>query len=61
MKIVSVAVLCALLAACGFKGDLYLPKEHDAQSFGVIQTGFGLDERPNRVQPTRESAPLPSY
>ena len=28
------------LAACGFKGDLYLPKENDKNKFGVIQTGI---------------------
>lgn len=28
------------LTACGFKGDLYLPKENDKNKFGVIQTGI---------------------
>ena len=28
------------LAACGFKGDLYLPKENDKNKFGAIQTGI---------------------
>lgn len=30
------------LVGCGYKGDLYLPKEGDDARFGVIQTGFGL-------------------
>ena len=29
-----------LLSACGYKGDLYLPKEGDKARFGVIQTGL---------------------
>ena len=29
-----------LLSACGYKGDLYLPKENDKARFGVIQTGL---------------------
>ena len=28
------------LSACGYKGDLYLPKEDDQARFGVIQTGI---------------------
>lgn len=31
------------LSACGFKGDLYLPKEDDKAKFGVIQTGLQLE------------------
>lgn len=38
-----------VLSGCGFKGDLYLPKEGDNARFGVIQTGIGLDN----------SAPVP--
>ncbi|WP_434968553.1 LPS translocon maturation chaperone LptM [Neisseria musculi] len=30
-----------LLCSCGFKGNLYLPKENDDARFGVIQTGIG--------------------
>lgn len=29
-----------LLGGCGYKGDLYLPKEGDDARFGVIQTGL---------------------
>lgn len=32
-----------LLSACGYKGDLYLPKENDKARFGVIQTGLHLN------------------
>ena len=52
-------VLCTLLSACGFKGDLYLPKENDEQTFGVVQTGFGIDKRPNQVAPTMQNNPQP--
>lgn len=31
-----------LLTACGYKGDLYLPKENDKNQFGVIQTGLEI-------------------
>ncbi|QEY23422.1 LPS translocon maturation chaperone LptM [Neisseria animalis] len=31
-----------LLSACGFKGDLYLPKENDKAKFGIIQTGLPI-------------------
>ncbi|MBP3221046.1 MAG: lipoprotein [Neisseriaceae bacterium] len=30
------------LSACGFKGDLYLPKDHDDAVFAPVQTGIGL-------------------
>lgn len=35
-------LLCIIpfLSACGYKGDLYLPKENDKARFGVIQTGI---------------------
>ena len=36
------ALSALLLTACGFKGDLYLPKEDDKAKFGVIQTGLPL-------------------
>lgn len=38
--------LLPLLAACGYKGDLYLPKENDDARFGVIQTGIDF-RKPN--------------
>lgn len=39
-----------ITSACGFKGDLYLPKENDKNQFGVIQTE--LDFTPNQsIQP----------
>lgn len=34
------AATALLLSACGYKGDLYLPKEGDKARFGVIQTGL---------------------
>ncbi|HRL02343.1 lipoprotein [Vitreoscilla massiliensis] len=52
-------VLCTLLSACGFKGGLYLPKENDKQTFGAVQTGFGIDKRPNQVSPTMQNNPQP--
>ena len=59
VKILWMGVLCTLLSACGFKGDLYLPKENDEQTFGAVQTGFGIDKRPNQVSPTMQNNPQP--
>ncbi|WP_369588777.1 LPS translocon maturation chaperone LptM [Kingella oralis] len=42
------------LAACGFKGDLYLPKENDKNKFGVIQTG--IDFRRSASEPAAPAA-----
>lgn len=39
------AAAAMLLAGCGYKGDLYLPKEGDDARFGVIQTGIGLPQK----------------
>lgn len=33
------------LAACGFKGDLYLPKPGDDNHFGPIQTGLEFGKK----------------
>ncbi|MDO4998466.1 MAG: lipoprotein [Neisseria sp.] len=43
------ALLC--LSACGYKGDLYLPKDGDKARFGVIQTG--LDVQPVHNTPSQ--------
>ena len=42
------------LAACGFKGDLYLPKANDKNKFGVIQTG--IDFRRSASEPAAPAA-----
>ena len=42
------------LAACGVKGDLYLPKENDKNKFGVIQTG--IDFRRSASEPAAPAA-----
>ena len=42
------------LAACGFKGDLYLPKENDKKKFGAIQTG--IDFRRDASEPAAPAA-----
>ena len=36
------AATALLLSACGYKGDLYLPKEGDKVRFGVVQTGLKI-------------------
>ncbi|MDO5073773.1 MAG: lipoprotein [Neisseria animaloris] len=44
----STALLLAaavFLAGCGYKGDLYLPKENDKARFGVIQTGLQFESK----------------
>ena len=40
-----------LLAGCGYKGDLYLPKKDDKARFGVIQTGLQFTPK----EPTTQS------
>ncbi|MDO5357199.1 MAG: lipoprotein [Conchiformibius sp.] len=42
--------LLLLLAACGYKGDLYLPKQDDKNRFGVIQTGITPSENKENPQ-----------
>ncbi|MCQ9327315.1 lipoprotein [Neisseria dentiae] len=39
------AAAALLLGGCGYKGDLYLPKEGDDARFGVIQTGLELPQK----------------
>lgn len=34
------------MAACGYKGDLYMPRDDDKARFGVIQTGIDF-RKPN--------------
>ena len=41
------------LSACGYKGDLYLPKEDDQARFGVIQTGMQVTPK----EPTTPAEP----
>ncbi|MDF7675376.1 lipoprotein [Neisseriaceae bacterium ESL0693] len=35
-------VLMSLLTACGYKGNLYLPKEGDKTQFKPVQTGLTI-------------------
>ena len=50
-----------LLSACGYKGDLYLPKEGDKARFGIIQTGLKFDSSqessPASTTPNHTSKP----
>lgn len=48
------AAAAVLLSACGYKGDLYLPKEGDKARFGVIQTGLDFDR--NSKEPTTQTS-----
>ena len=48
------ATTALLLSACGYKGDLYLPKEGDKARFGVIQTGLPI--HPPASQPEQDKA-----
>lgn len=41
MKKIILFISILSISACGFKGDLYLPKENDKNQFGVIQTEWG--------------------
>ena len=42
MKLPIIFLTLFALSACGFKGDLYLPKDNDDATFSPIQTGVGL-------------------
>ncbi|MDO4641840.1 MAG: lipoprotein [Neisseria sp.] len=44
-KLLSAAALLALLSACGYKGDLYLPKENDKAKFGPVQSGLQFESK----------------
>lgn len=46
-----------LLSACGYKGDLYLPKENDKARFGVVQTGLKLPSEKINTPVTEEIKP----
>lgn len=43
----------SLLVSCGYKGDLYLPKDNDDGKFGPIQTGIGI--KPNNTPEPKQS------
>lgn len=40
VRILPALPLLLLLAACGYKGALYLPQPSDKNRFGIIQTGL---------------------
>ena len=54
-RVLAAFALCAL-AACGFKGDLYLPKPNDNNKFGVVQTGWDLKAPPAASAPAAASS-----
>ncbi|MDK4681182.1 LPS translocon maturation chaperone LptM [Kingella negevensis] len=58
MKKIIALFICTTLAACGFKGNLYLPKENDKNQFDVIQTG--IDFRKPNTAPQTASQPATS-
>lgn len=38
------AAFCgSILAGCGYRGDLYLPKKNDNNQFGTVQTGLTIE------------------
>ena len=47
-----------LLSACGYNGDLYLPKESDRARFAPVQTG--LQFSPIAPMPDVQPQPLPA-
>ncbi|QMT32119.1 LPS translocon maturation chaperone LptM [Alysiella filiformis] len=53
MKKIFLLINVLILSACGFKGDLYLPKENDKNQFGIIQTGLETQS----TQPQTETKP----
>ncbi|OSI09418.1 LPS translocon maturation chaperone LptM [Neisseria canis] len=50
-KLFSAAALLVLLSACGYKSDLYLPKEGDKAKFGPVQTGLQFESKEPVTQP----------
>lgn len=44
-KLLPIVALFTLLSACGYKGDLYLPKENDKAKFGPIQSGLQFESK----------------
>ena len=46
-----------LLSACGYRGDLYLPKDRDRARFAPVQTG--LQFTPIAPMPNIETQPTP--
>ena len=60
MKTPVCALAAALaLAACGYKGGLYLPKEQDKAGFGAVQTGLKKPVRKNAPPPPTPPPPPP--
>lgn len=51
MKKLLPAALAVLLGACGYKGDLYLPKEGDKAKFGPVQTGLQFESKEPVTKP----------
>lgn len=52
----SVAAASILLSACGYKGNLYLPKENDKARFGVIQTALPIYPQAGEVVQPKNSS-----
>ena len=48
----AILITALMLTACGYKGDLYLPKENDKAKFGPLQTGleFKPKQPPNQAE-----------
>lgn len=59
MKSIYFLPLFLALNACGYKGDLYLPKPNDDAKFGVIQTGIDF-KRPSSNKTASEPAIISS-
>lgn len=55
MKSIYFLPLFLALNACGYKGNLYLPKPNDDAKFGVIQTGIDF-KRPSSNKAASEPA-----
>ena len=51
MKTLLMLAAALALAACGYKGDLYLPKEGDKAQFGPLQTGLEFHPKQHSAQP----------
>ena len=56
-KTLLVLTLLSTLAACGYKGNLYLPKPNDKARFGVVQTDihFTAPRAASQSQPSENT------
>lgn len=53
-RLLILCLISSLLTACGYKGDLYLPKEKGKVKFGPVQTGLTIEPIDQRKLPKND-------